>query len=157
MRDIVSTIAQPALVTRGEIVVAVNEPWLRARGFRREDVEGHSLAERLRPEERERLLDLIHLPDERTSSATPLPTVATNADGTVVPVRAYTSRLPSAEGPDYHLTIVLPDAAPGLSASFGGEAFSLSAELMGAEIGGRGARPDDARVRARRPPRALLA
>ena len=133
MRDIVAAIAQPALVTRGEIVVAVNEPWLRERGFRREDVEGHSLAERLQPAERGRLLERIRLPDDGTSFATPLQTVATNADGTVAPVRACTSRLPTAEEPEYHLTIVIPDAPPGLSAAFGREAFLLSAELMGAK------------------------
>ncbi|HEY1959067.1 MAG TPA: ATP-binding protein [Polyangiaceae bacterium] len=133
IRAIVGAIEQPVVATRGEVVVAVNDAWLRERGFRREEIEGASVTQLVRPEERDRLVERTHMTGDDVSFTAPLQTITKNEDGSVVPIRVYTSRFPAAEEPQFRVSIVLTDVTPGLVAAFSLELLSLSAELIGAK------------------------
>jgi len=135
IRDLIGSIEQPVVATRGATVIAVNDAWLRERGFRRDQIEGKDVGVLLRPEERDRLVARTHVRGDDVSFSAPLQTITKNSDGSVVPIRVYTSRFPAVHEPEYRVSFVFPDVTPGFAAAFSQELLSLSAELIGAKSG----------------------
>ncbi len=130
IREIVETIEHPMVVTRGDMLVIDNGVWLKERGYRREDVEGKPFANLLAIEERERLLQRARMPEKDLVFDQPVHTIGRAADGSVVPIRSYTSRFPADTLPDYRVTLVARER--GFDLAFGRELLTLTTELIGA-------------------------
>lgn len=132
IRDIVMSIEHAVVATRGGIVVAVNDAWVLLHGHTRASVEGKPLDNLIADQERERLVKRALLPDDQVSFEKPLRTIVRRSDGTLVPVRVFTSRFHAQAPPDYRLTIVLPESGGDVDPAFARELLALSAELIGA-------------------------
>jgi PAS domain S-box-containing protein len=139
IRDIVATLEHPAIIVRGEHILAVNDVWLKQYGYARADVEGASISEMVTSPDKERIRERALLPDDRVNFTRPLRTLMRTGTGATVPVRVYTSRFHAAEGSDYRLSIVLGEPAVGVEPVFA--LLALSSDIIGAES------QDDVRVR----------
>ena len=113
VRDIVSSMTPPTIATRGAMVIAVNDSYLAERGYRREELVGKSVVSFIAPEERERLMQRVALPDGAVSFDKPMRTIAKTKDGRAFAIRVYTSRFAAAEPPDYRVTHVYAEGEDG--------------------------------------------
>jgi signal transduction histidine kinase len=132
IRDVVASMAQPTIATRGLVVVTVNEAWLRERKFRREDIEGKPILPFVQAEERDRVTQRTQLPEKQMRLDVPLQTIATTSEGRTFPVRVYTSMFTAREPPDYAITQIFAEAGSGADFAFARELLALSSELINA-------------------------
>ncbi len=132
MRDIIASMAHPAIATRGSLIVAANDAWLGQRGFHIEDVVGKPVLAFVQAEERDRLTQRTQLPGEQIHLDVPVKTIARASDGRVLPVRAYTSMFRASEPPDYGITQIFSDAGSAADVAFTRELLTLSADVINA-------------------------
>jgi len=131
IRDIVASLEHPAIVVRGEHIVAVNDVWLKQYGYARKDVENASIGEMVTSPDKDRIRERARLADTDINFEKPLRTLAKTGSGGTVPVRVYTSRFRAAEGSDYRLSLVLGEPAVGVEPVFA--LLALSSDIIGAE------------------------
>jgi PAS domain S-box-containing protein len=128
IRELVETFEHPMVVTRGASLVIANQAWLKARGFQREDVEGKPIANLLAVEERQRLMERTRMTGLVFDK--PVRTIGKRQDGSVVPIRAYSSRFPAREPPEFRVTLAVSEE--GFDLAFGRELLTLATELIDA-------------------------
>ena len=131
VREIVAAFEHPAIVVRGERILAVNDAWLKQYGYTRERAEGAPITDMVTSPDRERIRERALLPDDRVSFEKPLRTLAKTGTGATVPVRVYTSRFRATEGTDYRVALVLSEPAAGVEPVFA--LLALSSDIIGAE------------------------
>jgi PAS domain S-box-containing protein len=113
IKEFVADFAYPIVVTRGPIVVAVNDAWISIIGFPREQVEGQPYFHFMPPEERQRLIQRETLrmkqPDKIPFSQ--MTSLALKADGRSTIVHVQPTVLPAAEGERYviNFLFVVPE------------------------------------------------
>jgi len=117
-RDFIEEFGHPMIVTRGPLVLAVNEAWISAFGYSRESVEGRPYLTFFPVEERARMARRAELrarePGKHPISN--LTTLALKADGTSTVVHVQPTVLPTDDGPPMVLNLVyaMPERDPEL-------------------------------------------
>jgi signal transduction histidine kinase len=143
IRDIVMSMEHPTIATRGVLVVAVNDAYVRDRGVVRSELEGKSIVPFIAPEEKERLTQRMQTSDDAVTFDQPLRTISKSAEGHIRPILTFTSRFRAAEPPDYRVTHVYAQVPQGGELTFARELLGISAELISART------EDEVRARTR--------
>jgi signal transduction histidine kinase len=131
IHDIITALEHPAIVVRGERILAANDAWLDEYEYARKDVEGVSVGDFVTSPDKQRLRERALLPDDRITFDKPLRTLAKTGSGAIVPVRVYTSRFHAKEGADYRVSMVVGEPAMGVEPVFA--LLALSSDIIGAE------------------------
>src|SRR4051812_29579028 len=97
LKDFIGAFGYPMVVTRGRVVVAVNEPWLAILGYRREEVEGHPYLDFVPPEERSRIARRADLRATRPEAVpfTSMTSLALKANGRSTVVHVQPTVIPA--------------------------------------------------------------
>jgi PAS domain S-box-containing protein len=113
LKELIRDFAYPVVVTRGPMVVAVNEAWLSFMGYGRDQIEGRPYVEFMPPEERARITQRAELRAKNPGSIpfVPMTSLALKADGRSTIVHVAPTAIPARDGEPFvlNLIFVLPE------------------------------------------------
>ncbi len=111
-REFIEEFEHPMILTRGPMVVAVNEAWISAFGYSRETIEGRHYLGFMPVEERARMARRAELRDRDPGKVaiSPMTTLALRADGTSTVVHVQPTVLPTDDGPPLVLNLLFAAA-----------------------------------------------
>ena len=113
LRELIGDFDCPVVVTRGPLVVAVNEAWLSVMGYPRDQIEGRPYVEFMPPEENTRIMRRAQLRSKNpgTIPFVPMTSLALKADGSATIVHVAPTAIPTGDGEPFvlNLLFVVPE------------------------------------------------
>lgn len=112
LKQFIATIQHPVVITRGPLIVGVNDAWVAILGYRRDQIEGRPYLDFVPPEERTRLEQRAALHDRTPDklSFSSMTSLALRADGGSTVLHVQPTVIPSSDGQPFILNFPLPFA-----------------------------------------------